>query len=124
VTLTGRRNKMRLDFFGQVPDLAHNMQSTKSLAELVFDKADTDKSGSISTSEFRYLCQSLGYGLSKRESDIAAASLDHVRPNVHKSKNKTKSEIFFFCGSNAFGQDGDSRVDKREFLQWWRTENR
>jgi len=69
----------------------------KPLSEIVFDKYDTDKSGSINKDEFRAMCFNLGYALSPDETDLAVKVLD---------------------------SDGSGQIEKKEFTAWWAKSDR
>ena len=47
-----------------------------STAQIVFNKFDTDNSGSIDVKEFQALCYNLGYMLTQAEIKYAVLSLD------------------------------------------------
>jgi len=64
----------------------------KPVWEIIFDKYDTDKSGSIDASEFQNLVYQLGYALSQLEIDLALKLLDG---------------------------DASGKLDKAEFKKWW-----
>mmetsp|Transcript_28829 Transcript_28829/g.50736 ORF Transcript_28829/g.50736 Transcript_28829/m.50736 type:complete len:433 (+) Transcript_28829:201-1499(+) len=63
-----------------------------STAQIVFNKFDTDNSGSIDVKEFQALCYNLGYMLTQAEIKYAVLSLD---------------------------KDGSGQIESGEFQQWW-----
>eukprot|EP01087_Luapelamoeba_hula_P015520 TRINITY_DN464_c0_g1_i1.p1 TRINITY_DN464_c0_g1~~TRINITY_DN464_c0_g1_i1.p1 ORF type:complete len:164 (-),score=38.35 TRINITY_DN464_c0_g1_i1:38-529(-) len=67
------------------------------LSKRVFNKYDTDKSGSITTKEFKDLAYEMGYFLSPSELDLATSQLD---------------------------KDGSGSISYEEFRQWWASDNR
>ncbi|CAF1184932.1 unnamed protein product [Adineta steineri] len=71
--------------------------STKSISEIMFNKYDLDKNGSISRDELRSLCYDMGYYLSDDELQWALTLID---------------------------KDGNGKIDYKEFVDWWRTSSR
>jgi hypothetical protein len=67
------------------------------MAEIMFAKFDTDKSGHMDEKEFQQLCFALGYALSPVEVTLALRVLD---------------------------KDGSGHVDSKEFANWWKSGNR
>ncbi|CAF1246521.1 unnamed protein product [Adineta steineri] len=70
---------------------------TKPISEVMFNKYDTDKNGSISRDELRSLCYDLGYYLSDDELTWAWTVMD---------------------------KDGSGMIDYNEFAEWWKTSSR
>ena len=62
------------------------------VSKTVFDKFDTDRSGSIDASELRELCHSLGHHLSAEELALALVKMD---------------------------SSGDHSIAYTEFAEWW-----
>ena len=69
----------------------------KPVSRIMFDKYDSDKSGSITKDEFKLLVEELGYRLSEDELSIAVQKLD---------------------------TDGDNSISFDEFKAWWSTDKR
>ncbi|OUM60859.1 hypothetical protein PIROE2DRAFT_62890 [Piromyces sp. E2] len=69
------------------------MNNTNNLAKILFDKYDTDKSGTISLEEFKSLAYNLGHYLTDGEAKFALYKID---------------------------TDGDGLVTFEEFSKWWR----
>ncbi|PRP73129.1 calcium-dependent protein kinase 21 [Planoprotostelium fungivorum] len=67
------------------------------LSKLIFEKADKDKSGALNYQEFHDMCYEMGYYLSETELKTAIKLID---------------------------SDSNGTVEYKEFLEWWRTENR
>ena len=63
-----------------------------SVAELMFEKFDRDRSGSIDAKEFQALCYNLGYMLTDAEIKFALLSLD---------------------------ANGSGKIERGEFQKWW-----
>jgi len=83
---------------------AHNFPLNKQtmfapppLSRRIFNKYDTDQSGSIDSTEFRNLCYGLGYFLSPTELDLAIKLLD---------------------------KDGNKTISYQEFHSWWTSSDR
>mmetsp|Transcript_27052 Transcript_27052/g.37653 ORF Transcript_27052/g.37653 Transcript_27052/m.37653 type:complete len:430 (+) Transcript_27052:138-1427(+) len=68
-----------------------------STAEIVFQKFDHDRSGSIDIKEFQALCYNLGYMLTDAEIKYAVLTLD---------------------------KDGSGKIEVNEFKSWWGTPDR
>jgi len=68
-----------------------------SLAQIMFKKFDADASGAIDAAEFQALCFGLGYALSPSEVAMAVKTLD---------------------------LDGSGQIDEKEFVEWWKKDNR
>uniref|UniRef100_A0A7S3YG39 EF-hand domain-containing protein n=3 Tax=Lotharella globosa TaxID=91324 RepID=A0A7S3YG39_9EUKA len=68
-----------------------------STAQIIFEKFDTNKSGSIDTKEFQALCYNLGYMLTDTEIKYAILMLD---------------------------KDGSGVIESSEFKQWWGSADR
>ncbi|CAF2361463.1 unnamed protein product [Rotaria sp. Silwood2] len=71
--------------------------ATKPISELMFNKYDKDKNGTISRDELRSLCYDMGYYLSDDELEWACTLID---------------------------KDGNGKIDYQEFADWWRTSSR
>eukprot|EP01090_Pellita_catalonica_P012195 TRINITY_DN2593_c0_g1_i2.p1 TRINITY_DN2593_c0_g1~~TRINITY_DN2593_c0_g1_i2.p1 ORF type:complete len:183 (+),score=41.57 TRINITY_DN2593_c0_g1_i2:360-908(+) len=69
----------------------------KPLSQIVFEKYDTDKSGSVDIHEFHGMCYDLGHFLTKKETDIALKVVD---------------------------KDGSGKVELKEFTAWWKDSKR
>jgi Ca2+-binding EF-hand superfamily protein len=63
----------------------------------MFNKFDTDKSGSIDSKEFQHLCFNLGYSLTDTELKLALKTLD---------------------------DDSSGKIELREFTTWWKRADR
>jgi len=46
------------------------------LSKLIFNKYDTDKSGAITSTEFKYMAYDLGYYISDSELELAMKTVD------------------------------------------------
>merc|ERR1740117_428788 len=73
------------------------MGGTKSLSQILFDKFDTDNSGTISTSEFGNLCYDRGYYMDETELQLAVKIVD---------------------------KDGSGEISFDEFQKWWKSNDR
>ncbi|CAF1138326.1 unnamed protein product [Rotaria sordida] len=71
--------------------------ATKPVSELMFNKYDKDKNGTISRDELRSLCYDMGYYLSNDELEWACTLID---------------------------KDGNGKIDYKEFADWWKTSSR
>ncbi|KAI8824298.1 uncharacterized protein EV422DRAFT_315601 [Fimicolochytrium jonesii] len=69
----------------------------KPPSRVIFDKFDTDSSGTINVREFRDLCYDMGYFLSDKELSMAIKLLD---------------------------VDGNGEISYGEFINWWQREDR
>jgi len=69
----------------------------KPVSEIMFEKFDKDKSGSIDAGEFQHLCFNLGYALSEAELAFALKTLDG---------------------------DNSGKIELKEFKEWWRRPER
>ncbi|PRP84008.1 hypothetical protein PROFUN_08605 [Planoprotostelium fungivorum] len=67
------------------------------VSRLVFNKYDTDKTGTLDRKEFKELCYSSGHFLSDRELDSAIAVID---------------------------RSGDGKISYDEFVSWWSSNSR
>eukprot|EP00301_Raphidiophrys_heterophryoidea_P025900 c8801_g1_i1.p1 GENE.c8801_g1_i1~~c8801_g1_i1.p1 ORF type:complete len:185 (-),score=49.94 c8801_g1_i1:277-831(-) len=70
---------------------------SKPLSSIIFAKFDTDGDGTINSSEFRFLCNSLGYNLTDDEIKQALLVID---------------------------KDWSGSIDLNEFVDWWRSSSR
>jgi len=67
------------------------------LSKIVFNKYDTDHSGSITIQEFKFMAYDLGYYLSDTELDLAVKKLD---------------------------KSGSDAITYEDFNKWWKTADR
>jgi len=74
-----------------------NFGPPKPLSEIMFNKFDTDKSGSIDANEFQQLCFNLGHILTDAELKLALKTLD---------------------------DDNSGKIELREFTTWWKRSDR
>ncbi|KAJ3180925.1 hypothetical protein HDU87_001571 [Geranomyces variabilis] len=72
-------------------------EASRPLSRIIFDKFDTDSSGTINVKEFRNLCYDMGYFLSDKELSLAIKLVDG---------------------------DGNGEISYNEFIKWWQKENR
>ncbi len=86
---------------------------SKNLVDLVFDKYDSDKSGTINRAEFRFMCNDLGYTLNDRQIDAAWGIVDRVSSSHSLKKNLNKRV-----------QDGAGNLSRDEFKKWWKSQDR
>jgi len=73
------------------------MKKPLSVAEIMFEKFDTEKTGVIGPLEFQLLCRNLGYAIAEPELQLAFLSIDF---------------------------DGSGEVSKDEFSKWWSRKDR
>jgi len=69
----------------------------KAMSEIMFDKFDKDKSGSIDDGEFQLLVRNLGYAVTDAEVKSLLKVLD---------------------------ADGSGQIERKEFAAWWRRKDR
>ncbi|ORX75228.1 EF-hand [Anaeromyces robustus] len=67
------------------------------LSKLIFQKYDTDKSGTITSTEFRYMAYDLGYYISDSELEIAMKTVD---------------------------SSGSGAITYADFSSWWKSSDR
>jgi len=75
----------------------HMGGSPKSMAEIMFEKFDTDKTGYLDQNEFQLLCRNMGYAVSQHECQLALKTLD---------------------------LDGNGQLSLSEFKKWWANPDR
>uniref|UniRef100_A0A7S4NII4 EF-hand domain-containing protein n=1 Tax=Paramoeba aestuarina TaxID=180227 RepID=A0A7S4NII4_9EUKA len=69
----------------------------KPLSKIMFEKYDTDNSGSIDADEFKHLTQELGYRLTDEQLKWAVSQID---------------------------DSGDGLIEYEEFIAWWKKDDR